>query len=65
MWHRLRIHRFLCNSAGLIPGLAQWFKDLALRQLWLRSQLQLGFDPYAAGVAKKKKKIPPLKEKEI
>ena len=28
--------------AGLIPGLAQWVKDLALRGLWCRSQTQLG-----------------------
>ena len=41
----------------------QWVRDLTLPQLWHRSQLQLGFDPWpgwelphAMGVAKKKKK---------
>ena len=28
--------------AGLIPGLAQWVKDLALPELWYRSQTWLG-----------------------
>ena len=28
--------------AGLIPGLAQWVKDLAFRELWCRSQTRLG-----------------------
>ena len=28
--------------AGSIPGLAQWVKDLVLRELWCRSQTQLG-----------------------
>ena len=28
---------------GLIPGLAQWIKDLALLELWCRSQTRLGF----------------------
>ena len=27
---------------GSIPGLAQWVKDLALHELWYRSQMQLG-----------------------
>ena len=29
--------------AGLIPGLAQWVKDLALWELWYRLQTRLGF----------------------
>ena len=28
--------------AGLIPGLAQWVKNLASRELWYRSQTRLG-----------------------
>ena len=32
------------GSTGLIP--AQWVKDLVLLQLWHRSQLQLGSDPW-------------------
>ena len=27
---------------GSIPGLAQWVKDLACRELWCRLQMQLG-----------------------
>ena len=33
------------EDACLIPGLAQWVKDLALLWLWCRPQLQLQFDP--------------------
>ena len=33
-------------SPGSIPSLAQWVKDLALLQLWLRSHLWLGSDPW-------------------
>ena len=33
-------------DSGLIPKLAQCIKDLALPQLWHRSQLQLGFDSW-------------------
>ena len=29
-----------------VPTVAQWLKDLALLQLWCRSQQQLGFDPW-------------------
>ena len=32
-----------CRGVGSIPGKAQCIKDLGLRQLWQRSQLQLGF----------------------
>ena len=49
----------------LISSLVQWVKDLALFQLWGRSQLWLEFDswlgnlaqefPYTKGVAKKTK----------
>lgn len=35
----------LCGDAGLVPGLVQWAKDLALPQLWSRLQLWLRFDP--------------------
>ena len=30
------------EAAVLIPGLAQWVKDLALSDLWCRSQMRLG-----------------------
>lgn len=51
----------LCGGAGLIPSLAQWVKDMALPQLWHRSQLWIRFDPwlrnfqYATGAAKNEK----------
>ena len=32
---------FLCSSMCLIPGQAQWIRDLALLQLWYRLQLRL------------------------
>ena len=35
-----------CWHLGLIPGPAQWVKDLALPQLWLGSQLRLNSDPW-------------------
>ena len=35
--------------AGLIPGLAQWARDPALRELWCRSQTWLG-SPVAVAV---------------
>ena len=54
------------EDTGLLPGLAQWVKDLALLQLWCRLapaapiQPPAWEHPYAAGAAlkrKKKKKI--------
>ena len=30
------------EDTGSIAGLIQWIKDLALRELWCRSQMQLG-----------------------
>ena len=51
-------------DVGWIPSPAQWVKDPALLQLWLRSQLQLRSDPWPGssicqGAAKngKKKKV--------
>ena len=48
----------LYKIMGGIPAVVQRVKDLALSQLWCRSQLWLGFDPWpgtehaAAGAAK-------------
>ena len=36
----------LCGGSCLIPGRVLRVKDLVLPQLWYRSQLQLGFDPW-------------------
>ena len=62
----------LCGGIGSIPSLAQGVKDLALQQLWCRSQLRLGFDcwpgnfhmPWGVGGAKKGKKKKKMKSKE-
>ena len=39
---RLRIRHSVREGASLIPGLTQWVKDLALPELQLGSQMQLG-----------------------
>lgn len=36
----------LCGGVGSVPGLVQWVKDLAFLQLWQRSQLRFGFNPW-------------------
>ena len=42
------------GDAGLIPSPAQWVKDLALPQLWLRVQLRFRSDPWPGNSKKKK-----------
>ena len=37
----------LCSAVGSIPGQAQCIKNLALPQLWHRSQMQFGFNPWS------------------
>ena len=49
------------HPGSAVPSLAQWVKDLVLPQLWLRSQLQLGSDPWpgssiSCGAAKNENK---------
>ena len=34
------------QDGGLIPSLAQWVQDLAMPQVWCRSKLQVGSDPW-------------------
>ena len=61
----------ICSSEDIIkkakigvPAMAQWLKDLTLKQLWRTQQLQLGFSPWPGNVhmpwvwpKKKKNKI--------
>ena len=42
----LRIEHCLCGGMSLIPSWAQWVKDPVLLQLWCRSQMWLGLDPW-------------------
>ena len=37
---------WLCGGTGMMPSLVQWVKNPMLLQLWHRSQLWLGFDPW-------------------
>ena len=37
----------LCGGTGWIPSLEQWVKDVALLQVWCRSQLWLIFNPWS------------------
>ena len=41
----IRTQHSLCEDAGLIPGLTQGVKDLALPWLWRGPPLQLRFEP--------------------
>ena len=44
---RLRTWCCLCGSEVSLSSLAQWVKDLALLQLWFKSQLWLRFNPWS------------------
>ena len=47
LWRRgLRIQWCLCRGMGSIPSAVQWVKDLVFPQLWHRSQMQVGLDPW-------------------
>ena len=41
MAQQLRTRHCLCEDAGLIPGLTQWVKDLALTQMRGRSGIAM------------------------
>ena len=58
-------HSSLCHCRGtsLIPGFAHWVKDPTLLQMWYRSQLQLGFNPWPGNIFLEGY-IPPKKRKE-
>lgn len=51
-----------CKGMGVMLGQAQWVRDLALPQLWCRSQLRHKFGswsgelPHASGLARNKHK---------
>ena len=67
LWYsRLRIQHCLCSNLGLIPGMAWQVKDLVLPQLWHRSQLWLGLDPWLGNFCmlqvQEKKKTPLLRD---
>ena len=46
LWHYGSAASWEHWVAGFITSLARCVKDLALPQLWLRSQLRLGSDPW-------------------
>ena len=62
VWARRSLERGVKNDIRGVPTVGQWVKDLELLQLWCRSQLQAGFNPwprelpYASGAAEKEKK---------
>ena len=60
MWHKGIGSSWEHWDTGSTLGPVQWVKDLALPQLWLRSQLQLRSDPWPGnsichGAARKEK----------
>ena len=47
LWYSgLRIWCGFCSGECSIPSLGQWVKDPALPQLWCRSKLWLGCNPW-------------------
>ena len=66
----LRTRCCLCWAEGLLPGPTQWVKDLALLQLWCRSQLWLRIHPWPGNFQmlqewQKKKKKKKKKRKQL